>query len=217
MRKYLGAVALLAALATPGAAHAQATITFGATTATPNNNDFKPLLTLAGLTRYATTGASIALAAPSNITFYYLGAESGYDDTLSTISTPNLLFTETANANHFAVPVALGTEFFGAGSLAGRLNFTSNHGAPATVGQDGFGIFLGPNQASGASVSRFILGYDDQITNQDDDHDDLMILAVVEAAVPEPGTWALMLLGFGALGAAMRRKPKTLRVKPALA
>lgn len=27
-------------------------------------------------------------------------------------------------------------------------------------------------------------------------------------AVPEPSTWALMLLGFGAIGAAMRRRPK---------
>lgn len=30
----------------------------------------------------------------------------------------------------------------------------------------------------------------------------------VAGAVPEPATWALMMLGFGGLGAAMRRKPK---------
>lgn len=35
----------------------------------------------------------------------------------------------------------------------------------------------------------------------------------VTAAVPEPGTWALMLIGFGAVGASMRR---TRRVKPIL-
>ena len=31
--------------------------------------------------------------------------------------------------------------------------------------------------------------------------------------VPEPATWALMLLGFGGMGAAMRRKAKPLRVR----
>lgn len=30
----------------------------------------------------------------------------------------------------------------------------------------------------------------------------------VNGAVPEPATWALMMLGFGGMGAAMRRKPK---------
>jgi len=27
--------------------------------------------------------------------------------------------------------------------------------------------------------------------------------------VPEPATWALTLMGFGAMGAAMRRRPRT--------
>lgn len=33
------------------------------------------------------------------------------------------------------------------------------------------------------------------------------------AAVPEPGTWAFMLLGFGAIGFAMRRRKEQVRVK----
>lgn len=32
----------------------------------------------------------------------------------------------------------------------------------------------------------------------------------IQAAVPEPGTWAMMLLGFGAIGVAMRRRRKPL-------
>jgi hypothetical protein len=33
--------------------------------------------------------------------------------------------------------------------------------------------------------------------------------AQVTAAVPEPGTWAMMLLGFGAMGVSMRRRRRT--------
>lgn len=33
--------------------------------------------------------------------------------------------------------------------------------------------------------------------------------AAVAGAVPEPGTWAMMLLGFGAIGSSMRRRRKT--------
>ncbi|TCD06537.1 PEP-CTERM sorting domain-containing protein [Erythrobacteraceae bacterium CFH 75059] len=39
----------------------------------------------------------------------------------------------------------------------------------------------------------------------------------IQAAVPEPGTWALMLLGFGFIGASMRaRKTREVRVRYAL-
>lgn len=35
----------------------------------------------------------------------------------------------------------------------------------------------------------------------------------VGAPVPEPATWALMMLGFGGMGAALRRKPKAMRIR----
>ena len=72
-------------------------------------------------------------------------------------------------------------------------------------------------RTSGDAVTSFILGYDDHINNQDDNHDDHMILAVIGSAVPEPGTWAMLLAGFGMLGAAMRRKSKAPRVRAAIA
>lgn len=40
--------------------------------------------------------------------------------------------------------------------------------------------------------------------------DDFIFGEVVAAAVPEPSSWAMMLLGFGAIGAAMRRKRKAI-------
>lgn len=36
------------------------------------------------------------------------------------------------------------------------------------------------------------------------------VTANIQAAVPEPGTWAMMLLGFGAIGYSMRRRRKPL-------
>jgi len=39
----------------------------------------------------------------------------------------------------------------------------------------------------------------------------------VSAAVPEPGTWAMMLLGFGAIGVAMRRRKPTAVALPQVA
>ena len=103
----------------------------------------------------------------------------------------------------------------GSRSCTPGISFASDLGEGATIGDAGFGIFLKEGWVSGeTAVNSFIIGFDDQITNPDDDnHDDLMILAVVKSAVPEPGTWATLLFGFGALGAAMRRKSKAPRIR----
>lgn len=36
--------------------------------------------------------------------------------------------------------------------------------------------------------------------------DDLIVVRVISAAVPEPGTWAMLIAGFGLVGAQMRRR-----------
>lgn len=204
MRKSLfAALAGLSALALSAPANA-VIINFGATNPIPANNDFTANLAGLGLTQYATTGATLTLPANSILTFHFLGSESGFNDrfTASTVD-----YTEfTSLINNFGSPTPLGSAVFAAGSLAGLLNFSAVGGAAATVGQDGFGIFLGPNAVSGGTHSVFYLGYDDQINNVDDNHDD-MIIRVAVGPVPEPGTWAMMLLGFGAIGFAMRRRP----------
>lgn len=42
---------------------------------------------------------------------------------------------------------------------------------------------------------------------------DTITISAVDGAVPEPSTWAMMLVGFGAIGFAMRRKPRqTVRI-----
>lgn len=199
------AFGLAGLVAASSPASAYVVVTFDDTAPIPGSNDFPGELGALGLTQVATTGASLMLAEDSIITFNLLGSESGFDDTFSAA---DISYTEyTSLLNSFGSPIALGGTTFPAGSLSGILTFTSSGGVDATVGDDGFGIFLGPNVMSGDFLTVFYIGYDDQITNQDDDHDDLIIQATVTSAsaVPEPSTWAMMLFGFGAVGWGMRR------------
>jgi PEP-CTERM motif len=210
MKKLLTALAGISALAMATPSYADVTITFNSTNPVPGNNDFQGNLAGLGLTQFTTSGATITLNEDAQILFEFLGSESGFDDTFYTTGAlPNLSYTETSappGENHFAAPIVIGADQLFAGSLWGFLNFSSSgSGADATVGDDGFGIFLGPNAVSGFNTNVFYLGYDDQINNQDDNHDDFIVRATV---LPEPGTWAMMLFGFGAAGVALRRSRK---------
>jgi hypothetical protein len=200
----------------PAAANAGVTITFTGTSPVPGINDFQSELSGLGLDVFTTTGATINLDENSIITFEYLGSESGFLDTFTAGSVSgNETGTPASPTNNFLAPVLLGSDVFTAGDLAGILNFTSSGGAAATVGDAGFGIFLGANDMSGLMTNVFYLGYDDRIDGDDDDnHDDFIIRATVTPAVPEPATWAMMLLGFGAVGFTMRRhrRPALLQV-----
>ena len=213
MKKPLAAMSLLLASALPVAAQAAVKITFDDKTTISDDNDFKSLLNGLGLTKYTSDGASLVLTENSIITFYLLGSESGFNDSFSTISTPNLIKSEnTPFQNNFGAPVSIGAGAFNAGSLAGLLKFSSIGGKPATVGDEGFGIFLKKGQVSGESFSTFYFGYDDQILGADNDYDDLIIKAVVTSAVPEPATWAMFLFGFAAVGGAMRAQRRKVKL-----
>lgn len=174
-------------------------------------NNFFTELTGLGLTNFTSTGASLFLTGPSNITFEFLGTESGYFDTFSTTGAGAVSATESTSGiiNSFASPILIGTQLFAPGDLAGLLNFTSNLGTAATVGDVGFGIFLPAGFVSGSSVTTLYFGYDDQdsgrVGSDDDNHDDFVLRATI-TAVPEPATWAMMITGFGLTGAALRRR-----------
>lgn len=207
MNKLIGLLAGLSTIALPSAVGAQVQINYSTAIPVPSSNDFQGSLSTLGLTRYTAQGATMVLASNSTIFFEFLGSESGFSDTFTA---GPVTYTENSSfENHFGVPIALGSANFLAGSLAGLMTFTSSGGVTATVGHDGFGIFLGLNQVSGQSFSTFYLGYDDQVTNQDDNHDDFIVRATVRPAVPEPATWAMMLVGFGAMGVSLRRRRKT--------
>jgi len=209
MKKVFKLLAGIAALAAPAALQAQTVqVNYVTSNPVPGNNDFITQLAGLGLTSYAATGASLVLSSDAVIYFEFLGSESGNSDTFTANGVAPVSATETSGyENHFAAPIPIGFSNFLAGSLTGLLNFSGVGGSiPATVGQDGFGIFLGRGQTSGSNVSVFYLGYDDQINNQDDNHDDFIVRATVLSPVPEPATWAMMLVGFAGIGYSMRRK-----------
>lgn len=202
MRKL--ALGLLGAAALVGATSANAQtaeITFDDTAPIAVNNDFTTELNALGLDVMAAgPDTDITLTADAVLSFFYLGSESGYIDTFTAGSVMGV----ENDSNNFPNGIFLGSDTFLAGSLIDQLLFGSSAGAPATIGDEGFGIFLPANYVSGTGVTEFYIGYDDQITNPDDDnHDDFLIRVTL---VPEPGTWAMMLLGFGAVGFAMRRR-----------
>lgn len=205
MKNQILAAAILAlALPTTSQAAVGLTVSFGTSTLIPNTNDFHTSLASLGLTQYVASGASLFLNGPATIMFEFLGSESGFNDTFSTSGGSSL--TESGSySNFFAAPIFIGAQSFSFGSLGGLLNFSSSGGAAATIGQNGFGIFLGPNQTSGSNFTSFYLGYDDEVTNQDDDYDDFVVRATVLSAIPEPSTWMMLFGGFALLGLSARR------------
>lgn len=210
MKTLFKLLAGLSALAVPAAIQAQTVqVNYPSALAVPANNDFITQLTGLNLTRYASSGASLVLSSNATIYFEFLGSESGNSDTFTATGLfGNASLNENSSfQNNFGTPIPIGFASFLAGSLTGLLNFTG--GMASGVGSDGFGIFLGPNQTSGQPVSVFYLGYDDQINNQDDNHDDFIVRATVLPPVPEPATWAMMLVGFAGIGYSMRRRRRT--------
>lgn len=203
----LTAAAFIAA--TPAAATVQVNFTSSGDIA--NNNNFKsPELSGLGLDDITTSVTSLVLNEDSFIQFEFLGSESGFSDNFSVGA--NLLYQENSTGiiNQFGAPVMLGGEiFYLAGNITDLLFGSTNGGTSAMVGQSGFGVLLADGTQSGSSTNVFYLAYDDQITGPDDDnHDDIIIRATVRSAVPEPGTWAMMLLGFGTVGFAMRKRAR---------
>lgn len=195
--KFLAAAAAAALSVAPASAQTF-TVNVASTIAVPGNNDFGAQLAALGLTRYASLGSSILLDRASTVSFAFLGSESGFIDTFTAGSAT---FTQDPDANAFATPVVFGSDTFNAGAFLAR--YTSDRGLMASIGDEGFGIFLPENVGATYTASVLYFGYDNQINNADDNHDDLIIRAT---AVPEPSTWFMMIAGFGLIGMARRSR-----------
>jgi hypothetical protein len=211
MKKLLAVLAGVSAVAMATPANASFVVTLGSTFGIPSNNDFQSDLNGLGYWNYTSTGASLTLTAPAILSFEFLGSESGFSDGFTApgiAPIPGVDPEVSLLENHFAAPIFLGSGSYSAGSLAGLFNFTSNLGVPAGIGATGFGIFL-PRLPAGTLTytgDSLIFGFDDLGAGPDDNHDDYIVRVT---AVPELGTWAMMLFGFGAMGMTIRRSRKT--------
>jgi len=195
--------ALAAALAAAAPVSAATFIVdFDDTTNIPRKNNFRTQLNALGLTKYANFNTSLALSQRGTITFERVASESGFTNRFTGGTVTGL----EADGNRFSRPVMMGTSSFAKGSLQGDLFFTTNGtGHVSQIGSEGFGIFL-PKPAKGQFRSRVLFfGFDDFVNRDDDNHDDFILKATV-SGVPEPATWAMLILGFGLVGRAARRR-----------
>jgi len=156
-------------------------------------------------------GAQLFADGPLKVEYTYLGKEAG--DTNSFLVLGNLQFSTAVSSYGDTASETL--------SLAGLLNFAfgANQSSPTVTN--------GSNPSVAANTPNFFVSFYDQFGNlgalsgtsgviafddggspADADYDDLVVRFNV-SAVPEPTTWAMMLLGFAGIGfLAYRRKSK---------
>lgn len=169
------------------------------TTTISSQNDFKSDLAGLGVTDY-TFGASLALDSAASVTYYYYGKEAGYTNVFNA----GWLLQPTGPSqyeNYFGAPITIGTVQTGPGLLDFRFCAFSPAPQGCVTNAQNDGLGLGSWQSIGLSVvdsNTAWLFWDDSGAGPDDNHDDMLIKAVVASSVPEPGT--LTLFGVSLLG-----------------
>jgi hypothetical protein len=133
--------------------------------------------------------ASFSLDTSTGVAVFLTGPTSNYDHFINIPVTVNGT-SHTANVDFYDAVSGGGLQI----SLGGGIDYLS-------LGGDV--VFGGTITSPVFSPGTFNLNYD-YITNAAT-RDTLVISDGTQPAVPEPATWAMMLLGFGGIGIAMRR------------
>ena len=224
MKKFLmGLVASAVLFAAPANAAIQlrldadhGTLSFGQLLA--NGNDFLTEIGNLGFNDFV-YDADIRFTENGHVSFYALGAESGYDNDFVAGNADQVGFSENSNFNQFnPLPAAFGSIYVTAGSSARNsqhdFEFSNNQAmefvAHMENNGEGMGIFFDNadlNQAgTRVNTDQILLAFADNGGQGDGDYDDLIILARFTSSVPEPATWLMMIMGFGLVGVASRRR-----------
>ena len=181
-----------------------------------NNNFFRAQLTGIGLSRYThNAGTSVSLSGPATLTFEYIGSESGFHNMFTVTGVGGFSRQEVSGGiEHWnAAGADFGTALNYAAGVISNWQFSSPGRptpGPFGIGTEQFGIFL-PSSSGVYSSSVLYLGFDDEPGSDDDNHDDMIIRVtatpfVDPQGIPEPSSWAMLIAGFGLVGAAQRKR-----------
>ena len=145
--------------------------------------------------------ASPAYAAPLLFTFSDANHSSFQIDT-NPVSTPSFIFSFTA-------PVTNGMQN-GAAFNFGNVRFFSAGSGGGVFSEFGAEGGFGPQLYSGTTAAPVLapgtFSFTDLAGNRTGA---TLTISAVAAAVPEPATWAMMLVGFGMMGATMRYRRRS--------
>lgn len=138
------------------------------------------------------------------VTYTYLGSESGYNNIFHNFSVGGSKLFEGKS-------YAIGSSVSAATNANGYLNFAFE-GSNGNFANNYTGVFapytsvglIGSNMNVGNNHYSFVLGYNDSAT-VDTDFDDFVI-GVNIAPIPEPETYAMLLAGLGLMGFVARRR-----------
>ncbi|MEH3120469.1 MAG: PEPxxWA-CTERM sorting domain-containing protein [Sphingomonas phyllosphaerae] len=166
------------------------------------------------------TGAGSVSSSPTNNAFYDRFATDGTkyyevdsNDFKITFGTPVAAFGFYATDIESDVQLILGlasggTQTYGFASLFPDVDYSRIFASPtASVNFLGFinttDLFTSVTFGQGPNSGGDVLGFDQMTIG-----DARQVVNPPAGAVPEPATWAMMMLGFGVVGFAMRRKAK---------
>jgi hypothetical protein len=155
---------------------------------------------------------SASSASAAEIFFDFVSSDNQVEDfsfTLDENPTPDIVFSQDFRINNVDVltPTGIVTTnigFFETG-IGGGLEAVPLASIPTLV-------LFGPQVFQGTINNPTFAPGSFEFFNQTTSLG-VLTLSRVNSAVPEPGTWMLMILGFGAIGAMMRRKQSTAKLK----
>jgi len=166
----------------------------------------KSALAIAAVTALSITTPAAASITTTNYTLS--GAGSGtmsidFDDVALTTSLSALNFTLTGGSTTF--------DLLNAGYASGLLggNVSGVDVVSSFAGEDDFFTFLSLSSPLGAHFTSYFIAGNQGIS------EGTLTVALAPPntpGVPEPTTWAMMLLGFGAIGLTIRRRRKSCHV-----